>query len=143
MSFRANVWDARYLTTSTPASNPSNNNFDKKQNTANFKKIRSQRFKAQDHKPKVQYPRCKAKDPKPKISSQSSHAKDPTPKTPSQRLEKLPPKMQHQGPQAKNPKPWIPRHATTPRKPTYGHAGYSNILYIQIKYIYTHIAIRA
>ena len=90
----------------------------KNQNTANFKKIRSQRFKAQDPKPKVQYQRCKAKDPKPKISSQGSHAKDPTPKTPSQRLEKLPPKMQHQGPQAKNPKPWIPRHATTPRKPT-------------------------
>jgi hypothetical protein len=61
---------------------PSNHNFDKNQNTANFKKIRSQRFKAQDPKPKVQYQRCKAKDPKPKISSQGSHAKDPTPKNP-------------------------------------------------------------
>jgi hypothetical protein len=61
---------------------PSKHNFDKNQNTANFKKIRSQRFKAQDPKPKVQYQRCKAKDPKPKISSQGSHAKDPTPKNP-------------------------------------------------------------
>ena len=143
MSFRANVWDARYLTTSTPASNPSNNNFDTNQNAANFEKIRSQRFKAQDHKPKVQYPRCKAIA---RIPSQRSQAKA------------LMRKIQRQRPQAKDLKSYHQKCNTKDPKLKIQSPGFQDmqrpqdslhrvtlaiaIYYIYRLNIYTHIAIR-
>ena len=101
MSFRANVWDARYLTTSTPARSTSNNKFDTNQNAANFEKIRSQRFKAQDHKPKVQYPRCKAIA---RIQSQRSQAKALMRKIQRQRPQAKDLKRYHQKCNTKDPK---------------------------------------